>query len=379
MLHGYFNYTSTIADGYWDRHAFLRKWWRIYRGDRRWAPPHFPTLHRSLVAAKGDFLARQRPQLIHLEALQDTRRPDKKGLPGSPGPMWEHTVAAAVLLHDPRRRDGTGYLALMRCLNNVEVLERFLGLAMEQAAYSGCRRLVGPTGLSPHLQSGVLQDNFHIMPPLHTPYNPPYVPEVMQSVLSPLRSARLYHVATNTAQPPPARSTPDGIRIAPIPKEQWPHTLIPIFTRSFDDAGEFPAPDEEEAAFLLDWISAWPVAAWTAVQDEEPVGFLILQPDLARPVARAQGGRNHLWRLWLSWRSRRPVKAGRLLFAGVLPEYRGRGIGSLLWQHALSEARSAGWRELTIGPLPLSHPALPFLEARGAQARQSYRLYATEI
>lgn len=376
MPHGYFNYSTHVAESSWDRRAFIRNWWRIYAGDRRWAPPHFPSLHRTLVRGKSEFLARQRPELIHLDALPDTRRVQGDGLPRGAGPMWETTVGAAALLLNPRRRDRTAYLGLLRCVNDVESLERFVGMALEQAARAGYWRLVGPTGLSPHLQSGVLLDHFHITPPLHTPYNPPYVPEVMQGALSPHQASRLYQVSTEAAPPDLDRCVDAKTEIVRLDENDWLRILTPLFTQVFDDAGEFPPPDAEEAAFLLDWVSVWPLAVWAAIQDGEPAGFVMLQPDLAAPVSRARGGRNLLWRSWLAWRSRRPATAGRLLFGGVTPDRRGLGIGSRLWQHALSEARTAGWHSLTIGPLPSSHPAVPFLEARGAEARQSYMLYA---
>lgn len=379
MLHGYFNYSNSVAGGYWDRHAFLRSWWRVYRGDVRWTPPHFPTLYRMLVRDKSEYLARLRPQLIHMQALQDTRRPSDKGIPRPSASMWETTVGAAVLLADPRRRDRTAYLALLRCVNNVEALERFVGLALEQAAQVGYRRLVGPTGLSPHLQTGVLQDHFHITPPLHTPYNPPYVPEVMQGALSPLPASRLYCLETDAPTEDIGPVDGSAARIVRIGDADHKPALIPLFPRVFDDVGEFPAPDEAEAEFLLDWIAPWPYTAWAALRDGEPVGFVILQPDLAGPVTRAQGGRNLLWRTWLKWRSGRPVSSGRLLFGGVVPEHRGQGIGSRLLQHALHMARTAGWQNLMVGPLPPTHPSVPLLLAHGAQARQSYRLYASEV
>jgi GNAT superfamily N-acetyltransferase len=83
----------------------------------------------------------------------------------------------------------------------------------------------------------------------------------------------------------------------------------------------------------------------------------------------------------------RPVAAGRLLFGGVLPAWRGRGVGAALWGWALAAARARGWRTLTIGPLwsprrvsrvPAADPeplAAAFLLARGALPRQTYHLY----
>lgn len=112
-----------------------------------------------------------------------------------------------MALCDPRRREGTAYLALLHCVNDPESLDRLLGRLAEALSARGCRRVIGPIGLSPHLGSGLLQDCWGQLPPLHTPYNPPYVPEVVGSAMRPLDRARLYHleVPTEPLSPPPAR------------------------------------------------------------------------------------------------------------------------------------------------------------------------------
>jgi GNAT superfamily N-acetyltransferase len=372
---GYFNYNSQIAETRWDRASFVRNWWRIYAADARWAPPRYSLL-RKLARGDDPFVARQNPLLCSLEAFPGRRRTSGAGMEfNQPAAIMDVPVAAAMILSDPRRQDGTAYLSLLRCVNDVESLERFVGVALEQAAYLGRYRLVGPTGLSPHLGSGVLQDYFHVMPPLHTAYNPPYVPEVTESVLAPLQTQRLYH-AVVPAETCAAAGPAQIVRLA---LEEHRQELIRLIVETFVAGGEFPAPDEEEAAFLLRWSAAWPLMAWGAVVDGQLAGYVILQPDLAAAAARARGGKNVLWRLWLAWRSTRPVAAGRLLLGGVLPAYRGRGIGRQLWGQAIQGAHAAGWRTISAGPLADTHPAAGFLLACGAQARQSYTVYASEF
>jgi len=72
----------------------------------------------------------------------------------------------------------------MHSVNDGEALERLVGAAMEKLWRRVASALL-PTGLSPHLQRRRLTKLFHVGPPLHTPYNPPYLPELMESVLPP--------------------------------------------------------------------------------------------------------------------------------------------------------------------------------------------------
>jgi GNAT superfamily N-acetyltransferase len=216
------------------------------------------------------------------------------------------------------------------------------------------------------------------MPPLHTPYNPPYLPDVLQAGMTPVQETRLYSV--NATSPSVA---PDGpARLTPLEPPRLAGDLRPLLVAALDTGGLFPPPDEVEAAFVLAWWGVWPLHGWLAEMEHEgawtPVGFVLLQPDLAAPVAWAKGGRSWLRRPWLSWRSRRPATVGRLLAGGVLPEWRGQGIGIQLWRQVLAHAMDAGWRELTAGPLDPESAGASFLTARGATAQQRYLLYASE-
>ena len=290
--------------------------------------------------------------------------------------MMEEPVAAAVLLVDPRRRDRTAYLGLLHCANDQESLERLLGAAMEQLWPFGCQRLLGPVGLSPYLQTGALQDYFNLMPPLHTPYNPPYMPDVMFGVMENLAETRLFHAGV-PIQLSPLHANP--ARLTLFDPDRLSQDLLPLLVEACAVQTDFPPPDAAEAEFLLQWLGILPLCGWLAMIDDQPVGFILLQPDLSTSLARAKGGRNPVWRLWLAWRSQRPTAAGCVLFSSVLPAWRGRGIGSQLWRQALVTAREYGWRSLSVGPLPAQAPAAAFLQAQGATPRQTYRVYTSDM
>ena len=134
-----------------------------------------------------------------------------------------------------------------------------------------------------------------------------------------------------------------------------------------------------EAAFLIDWLGQWPLQGWTAHVDAQTVGFILIQADLAPYLRLARGGRNPIRRLWLAWASRRPVRHGRILLAGVVPEWRKRGIGRLLFNTAMDAARQFGWQTLSVGPVPGTGAAAEFLAHLGAQARQTYYVYQLEL
>jgi GNAT superfamily N-acetyltransferase len=73
------------------------------------------------------------------------------------------------------------------------------------------------------------------------------------------------------------------------------------------------------------------------------------------------------------------MRAGRVLYVAVIPEWQGKGIGRQLLHQALVTGNQLGWQALSIGPVPTTAPAVAFLERRGAYACQSYRLYQRDL
>ncbi|RIK41045.1 MAG: hypothetical protein DCC55_13095 [Chloroflexi bacterium] len=373
----YFNYRARVADGWWDRRAFVHNWWRLQTRDQRWVPPLYDRLWRALVAPAHDYLATQPPQLFQLEALarRQQRTEAPLGTPSFSGALMEEPVAVTALLPGRAGASGAAYLGLLHCVNHIETMERFWGELMELLWEVGHRHVLGPTGLSPLLPAGVLQNYFHVTPPAHTPYNPPYLPEVIESVMEPVQESELYHITVQDVGP--RHNGPAQIEaFAPL---RLAKDLLPLFAAVVQRLEDAAPPDAAEVCFLLDWLQTGPLYGWLALRSGTPAGFILLQPDLASSLRLAGGGRNWAWRLWLALRSRRPVPAGRLLYGGVAPAWRGRGVGRQLWQQALATARQLGWRTLTIGPVTTGSAAAHFLRQQGAEPRQRYLVYGGNI
>ncbi len=323
---------------------------------------------------------RANPIAVHLDALrrtQDHMTVTGGNTLGASGSIFEMPVAATMLLMDPRQTDRTAYLAGFRFVNNDDVLDRFLFTIMEEVRRMGCRRLVGPVDFTPNLGAGALRDHFDKTPPIGTPYNPPYVAELMDTAMRPLGQSRLYRytLAETTA----LRRHDGPAVLSLVQPERLANDLFPIFRSGVGGLHGLPAPDQPEARFLLTWITSWPAEAWLATVNEEAVGFVILQPDLSDRIRRAKGGRNPLWREWLHWRQRTPVEAARIVHLGVVDQWRGEGIGRQLWQQALDVSHERGWRELAVGPVADESDAAAFLLHMGATRRQHYTTYYLDI
>lgn len=376
----YFNYAIVARDAatasWLDRRDFIHNWWRLYRDDRRWTPPLYNELGRELQPGRNPHLARLMPGLVRVEALYRNNVP--AGRQDQPVPLanvFDQPLAAAVYALDPRRTDRTGYLALLQTSSDEEGLDRLLSHAKEAMRPLRVRRVIGPTGLSPHLDSGVLVDAWDAWPPLHTPSNPPYLPERLGEQMTILQTGRLYEAAVPDS--PPAGTGPAALE--PLDPARLAGDLLPLLGEATaNPTAGFAPPDEAEAAFLLRWLGVGALSGWMALIDNRPVGFVLLGPDQAAARRRSAGGRKLLGRLTASLRPE-PSPAGRLYFGAVAAGYRRRGIGRQLWAAALQTAAAQGWTALRAGPVWLPEQgqsaAAAFLTAVGAAPRQTYHLY----
>jgi GNAT superfamily N-acetyltransferase len=379
----YFNYRDSLAENSRERSAFIANWWRIYADDLRWVPPYFPLLKRELEPRFNPHLARLQPIYLSVTAVQRHGR-TREWEPGAWmrggvdfQPLFNLPVAAGIVLRDPRRKDGAGYLALLNSINDGESLEHLLESCAEQSHRMGLRKLIGPTGISPHLYNGALVDCWDRLPPFNTPYNPPYLPDLLRERLSLAGISNLYHLDVSAQDVFPAG--PSQVELVPIKPERLEDEYLPLFAAGCPAQAGIQPPDHEEAAFLLRWLKPLPLQAWLALKSGQPAGFALYGPDLASRFKQASGGRSLARRAWLKIMASRPTERGRLYFAGVLPEQRGQGIGNLLLKQVLCSAEELGWRGLNAGPLPEDSEGSTFLRHRGAQPIQNYHLFQWEL
>jgi len=372
LIVAYFNYSTVWPTDWWARRSFVGAWWKLYADDPYWSPPDYAAWHRLVVRMDAPYWQRIDAQPVYMEALPQRRQSAQApaAQPLLAGAVFEEAVAAAVLLCAPQSQ-GAAYLGMLRCTNDEESLDRLLAAAMERAAESGCTRLIGPAGLVPAWGGGALTNHFDQTPPIHTPYNPPYLADLLATSMSVCQESVVLSLPV----------------ISPLPQSQGPAVLTslqldelvgahwPLLQAALAPHAPTPSIERDEASLLLQWIATAPTLGWLAQVEGAPVGFVVVQPDLAPLLRRTGGGRLLPLRWFAAWARRRPVRRGRLLFGAVAPAWRRQGIGSQLLAQALHHAAGAGWTELACGPYAVATPAVSFLQRVGAYAKQRYALF----
>ena len=365
-MSSYFSFGLHTAVSSWERRTFLHYSRRIYGRDPRWVPFDARKIHSAIDPARNPHLARLNPSLFYFDGLRRQEQP----LAGPGLTMFETPLVTAILLQDPRRQDRTAYLAHLHCANSQEAFLAFQNKLIEKLAQRGIRRLIGPTGLAPHLGSGALDSHWQLWPPQHTPYNPPYLPEILARRMQPIAQSILFHFAVPQERPSPTQ-TPATLQ--PLNPAQLSGQLLPLLAAACQNPVGFAPPDVLEVEFWQRRLGPQ-LHGWVAWVDGNPVGLVLLVPDLADRLRRFRGGRG-FWGLGLTAVKNRPVQAGRLLLGGILPDWRSQGIGQQLWIQTIRSAQDAGWQKLTIGPVWNEKTAVTWLQNQNATPQQIYQLY----
>ncbi|MGE5222480.1 MAG: hypothetical protein ACM3PY_08590 [Omnitrophica WOR_2 bacterium] len=384
----FYNYRHILASNSWERHDFRNHWWRLYQDDPNWVPPFYSIFKKETRLSFNSHLARMDPIFYYSQAVLK-RPPSQKSAPASANsdnfyisPFIEQTVSTSIGLHNPKQTRLSAYLALVKVANDVEALERLIQVLGKELKTKGCRQIIAPTGLSPHLSSGILLDCWDRLPPSHTAYNPPYIPDIFNAVMQPYVTSRLYRMDLAGAYTPETgenKGEHPNICFEPFEYNRLNADLSDLFQSAIPPESGFPFPDGDEIAFILRSISNCPVIGQLALIEQQPVGFFLLQPDVSPVLHHCMGAKNIWWRPWLQWMVKRSARDGRLLFGGVEPEWRKKGVGHLLLMQAIMAAQKQGWKSLYIGPVPERAEASSFLIHHGAKPEQTYQVYRLEI
>jgi hypothetical protein len=353
--------------------------------DRRWTPPDYQWLYGAVVRRRAPFLQSLQPVSLSLEAVE--RRDLSTGFHGMvvPAGMGDSVVGHMLQLHAVTPAPATACLAMFNSANDEDTLDQLLNAAWQQGAPWGIQRVIAPCALSPSLSAGLLIDHFNLAPPLHTPYNAPYLPELMDGAMEPLRYSRLWHLPSAALLP--EAGAPASLQIVPFDVARLAGDLLPLALATAQDSAPVGDPvwnlTAEELAFALRVWAVAPLIGRLALADGEPVGFYLAQSDVGEDLRRLRGARPLWGRAVMALRPLRRAlagrtTAGRVLLGGVVPGARRRGIGLRLLADIQMLAVAAGWQSIVVGPVAEKSDGAHFMDAAGATPVQRYCLFVQE-
>jgi len=269
---------------------------------------------------------------------------------------------AAILNHTHNRvhEENVVFFGFFESIDRPDVARNLLAAVEKWAAGHGATAVRGPMNPSTNYECGLLIEGFGRPPALMMTYNPPSYPRLIEgsgyakvkdlhAYISPVHGAslkRLQRLADRTRERNPTLTT----RGADLSNFEGEVQLVQeIYNSAWEKNWGFVPMSDVEIGWLAKELKplVQPDLLRFALDDGQPVGFLLVMPDWNPVLADIDGSpwRHPFKTLHHVLKSKPETMEGiRLFTLGVKQEHRKRGIEGILIGEGLQKSLEIGYR-----------------------------------
>lgn len=304
-------------------------------------------------------------------------------------------VGRIAAVDDPRYNEfhGTkaGWFGFFECIDDVAVAKALLTTAEAWVTARGLSDCLGPASFSSNGEWAFLAEGFDQDPAIMMPYNPKYYLSLVEAC-GYTKVKDLWAWELKTDQPAPEKvvriaekiKKREGIVMRPAVMKDWDaevRRIKEIYNAAWEKNWGFTPMTDREFDLLGKELKLVlkPELVLFAEVEGKPVAFCITVPDANVAIKKANGKLTTfgmpigLAKMLLSLKK---INRGRLIALGIRPEYRKRGIDSLLVLETYNVAKQLGWEGGEIGwTLEDNHMVNRVIEVFGAKRSKTYRVY----
>ncbi len=302
----------------------------LYHDDPMWIAPL-----RS--EQKSQFVPEKNPMLDHCEHILFLARKD--------GRVVGRISAFLDRLALEHWKQPIGLFGSFECINDIEAAQGLLSSARDWLRSKGMSAMRGPWSFASQ-EWGLVVEGFKPEPVILAPYNPPFYNDLLSGFgLSKVKdllvyvidAAQGYHIPERILTLTDKVQSRYGVRVRPVNMKRLEEDVVTITNLAnvsiSDNWGFYPVTEDEARAMARDLKQVInPRAVLIAETLEgQPIGFAMSLPDINQIIKGLNG------RLF-------PVGIARMLFKlprlhqyrmwalGVIPEYQGKAIDTLLYR-----------------------------------------------
>lgn len=355
--------------------------WKVYKGDPNWVPP--------LISERKQFLDPEKnPFFEHAEAAFFLARQN--------GEVVGTIGAFSNRLYNEIHNDKSGFFGFFEVLDDPDTAAALLRTAEDWAREAGHDQILGPMQYSTNDELGLLVDGFDDPPRILMTYNPPrYQGYIEGAGYEKAMDLWAYKVGV--------RELLDGMpekvsRVGNKILKRWNLSVRKIDLKQLDREVQLALEiynaawepnwgavrmTENEINLLAEQIKQIidPELALLVERDGKPVALGLALPDLNEPLRKAYPRPGvpepiTLLKLMWHWKVRGNIKWVRAWALGILPEYQGQGLESILFLK-LAEAAQRGGYEFSEASWILedNDKVNRSIRMLGAKVYKTYRIY----
>lgn len=360
-----------------DRETFIDLPYRIYKNDPVWVPP---------------LRDEQRSQFDHVR-----------------NPLLDHCDYELYLLRDGGKAIGriaafvdklaveawgeaVGLFGYYECPEDLHASQLLLDTGREWLTQHGMHRMRGPWSFVSQ-EWGSVVEGYTPSPVVMAPYNPPYYNDQFEAYgLAKAKDLLVYIVDVRQGYQIPQRiltlteavAKRYQVRVRQLDMKKYDQeveTIISLSNQSLvDNWGYSPVTEAEVRAMAHDLKPIIHPKAVMFAEDRHgnPIGFAIAIPDVNQILKDLHGSLFPLGWIKMLWKLPR-LKQYRMFALGVIPEYHGLGIDSLIYRALYQTCYSPDTRMEVNYVLEDNYPMNNAILKLGAKLLRRYRVYEMSI
>jgi hypothetical protein len=315
-----------------EKKQFIKFAWKVYRNDlelnRNWVPPVISDYMKTLDT---EFY----PLYDHADLVMFTAWKD--------GVMAGTIAAIQNRRHNEIHEDKVGFWGFFECLNDQKVANALFDAAALWLKSKGLNAMRGPVSPSMNDQCGMLTKGFDSPPVFLMLYNPPYYNDlclngghkVAQELLAwyidqkIIDISRLRRIAEHVM-----KREKLSVRILDMKNfDSEIEKMRDIYNSAWEKNWGFVPMTDKEFDFLAKSLK--PIANphyvyFVEDSNGKTIGFSLSLPDINQALKHVNGNPFTPWGLVKYLWYKRNITMVRTIVMGVLPEYRNKGIDSIL-------------------------------------------------
>jgi GNAT superfamily N-acetyltransferase len=358
--------------------------WRLYRGDPNWTPPLKADYLGSRVLGSIGLLTEKHPYHTHADVTHWLAYRGDRAV---------GRISAAVNHEFNEHYDvklvSFGFFEVEK---DFEAASALLDAARDWCTARGMTAMRGPGEYSnaTYERQGILIDGFDTPPTVECTHNPPYYGDYLEQWgLAKVKDYHAYLInledvpAERLAHTAAAVRRRNHIETRPLEMKNFSEDLrrvIHVYNLAWADNWGFLPIGDAEADTIADTLKPIidPGLVRFAEVNGETVAMLGAFPDPNWALRPRWGllGDSDAMRIGRLLVQRRHIPRVRLMFFGILPEYRVRGIDSLLFNETYQYIKTKGYKTIEASLLLENNDMiLRASEAFGGRRYKTWRIY----
>lgn len=306
------------------------------------------------------------------------------------GRITAHLDHAYDRIHETR----AGWFGFFESIDDEEVAHGLFGAATAWLVNKGAKDCIGPMNFNTNGQCGLLVSNFDRPPVIEMTYNPPYYEKLIKS-FGFEKAKDLYawwiDVSAGLDNPKVARIAKvaervkkrEGVSLRTVRKADFEAEvalLFELYNKAWEKNWGFVPTEKAQFEQIAKDLKPFfrEELALLVELNGKPVGFSLTLPDIYEVMPK--NGRLIPFGWWKLLTGMKSIKHARLMVLGMLPEYRKRGLESLLFVETAIRAKQIGITSGEIGwTLEDNHLINRAIESMDGKLDRTYRLFGMEL